>query len=549
MGRPMIVIGRPSLGPPRSIEDASAMGRLERVILIVDDSPEDRESVRRYLKKDPDIDYSFIEEATGLGGLTACRVRQFDCLLLDYELPDLDGLRFLEELSGGSDRSPVPLVMLTGRGGETVAVEALKRGAHDYLVKGRFSPETLRKTVGDAIERVAIRREVDRQRLELERLYEEAREADHRKDEFLAMLAHELRNPLAPILNAVLVMKLRADEPAVVARMGQMVEQQVRHLSRMVDDLLDVSRITRGKIRLQSKMIDLGSVITLAVENARPMIEQRRQTLSLSLPAGPIRLEADPTRIEQVLVNLLSNASKYTDAGGSIALGLERSGDDLVLSVRDTGVGIAPEMLPKIFDLFIQADDSLERSQGGLGIGLTLVRNLVELHGGRVLARSDGLGLGSEFSVHLRAEPSNVLPEAAPRVEDPAAHGISLRVLIVDDNVHAAESLAMVIKLWNHDAQVAHDGPGAIVVAQDYRPQVILLDIGLPGMDGYSVATDLRARPAFRDVLIIAMTGYGRDEDFQRSKSAGFDRHMVKPIDFAELQALLESASPPGASP
>ncbi len=319
-----------------------------------------------------------------------------------------------------------------------------------------------------------------------------------------------------------------------------MVEQQARHLCRLVDDLLDVSRITRGKIQLRSTMIDLASVVTLAVANARPSIEQRHQTLTLQLPQEPVPLEADATRIEQVLANLLGNASKYTDPGGSIVLAVAREGDEVTISVRDDGIGIAPEMLPKVFDLFTQADHSLARSQGGLGIGLTLVRSLVQLHGGSVEARSLGLGHGSEFVVRLHSARDNVMPQDASAGGEGPSPGKSLRVLIVDDNVHAAESLALVVKLWNHDALVAHDGFGAIDAVDSYKPQVVLLDIGLPGMDGYSVARNLRSRPDLSDVAMIAMTGYGRDEDIQRSRSVGFVRHLVKPIDFAELQALLD---------
>jgi two-component system, sensor histidine kinase len=522
------------------------MGRAERRVLIVDDSPEDRESVRRYLREDQEFDYQFLEDSTGLDGLRTCRTSGIDCLLLDYDLPDLDGLEFLAELTGGSDRSPVPLVMLTGRGGESAAVQALKRGAHDYLVKGSYSPEVLRRTVEDAIERVSIGREIERQRRELEQLHEEVRESDNRKDEFLAMLAHELRNPLAPILNAVQVMKLRPDDRAAHGRMCEVVEQQVHHLRRLVDDLLDVSRIARGKIQLQPRRIDLASVVTLAAENARPSIERRRQELTLKLPHVPVSLEADPTRIEQVVVNLLGNASKYTDPGGTIVMEVAREGDGVTISVRDNGIGISAEMLPKVFDLFAQSDQSLERSQGGLGLGLTLVRSLVQLHGGSVDVNSEGLGLGSEFLVRLPASGDAGLPEIAAIAAEDSSRGGSLKVLIVDDNVHAAESLALVVKLWDHDARVVHDGPGAIAMAEDYRPHVVLLDIGLPGMDGYSVAGKLRARPEFREILMIAMTGYGRDEDFRRSTSVGFDRHLVKPIDFDELQALLSEVGSTG---
>jgi signal transduction histidine kinase len=519
------------------------MRRTERLILIVDDSPEDRESVRRYLRKDQNVDYRFIEDSTGVDGLATCQSSGVDCLLLDDDLPDLDGLQFLAELTGGTDHAPVPVIMLTGRGGKSVAVEALKRGAQDYLVKGTYSPETLRRTVDDAIERVAIRRELDRQREELGRLYHEARKADRRKDEFLAMLAHELRNPLAPILNAVHLLKVGNSDPAVHRRIGAMLDQQARHLCRLVDDLLDVSRITRGKIQLQTTTVDLSAIVNVALDNARPTLDQRRQRLAVKLPDAPIRLEADATRIEQVLTNLLGNASKSTDPGGSIALEVSPEPGQVVIRIRDDGIGIEPAMLTQIFDLFTQADQSLARAQGGLGIGLTLVRSLVELHGGSVEARSEGLGQGSEFVVRLPATGVDATPVRSEDIASGHPSEGTIRVLIVDDNVHAADSLAMVVKLWNHDARVVHDGPTAIVEAEAYRPQVVLLDIGLPGMDGYRVAADLRGRAGFEDLTLIAMTGYGRDEDFRRSESVGFARHLVKPIDFAELQSLLDEVA------
>jgi signal transduction histidine kinase len=522
-------------------QDSIAMRQRERLVVIVDDSPEDREAVRRYLKKDTEIKYRFLEHASGAEGLRTCRAPGIDCLLLDYDLPDINGLQFLAELTEGTDEPPVPVVMLTGRGGESVAVQALKRGAQDYLVKGSYSPEILWKTVDDAIERVEIRRQLDRQRKELERLYTEARESDRRKDEFLAMLAHELRNPLAPILNAVHIMKLRADERETVDRMREIIEQQMRHITRLVDDLLDVSRITRGKIQLRSQSVDLASIVGQALDSTRPAIERRGQRLTLEFPDESLQIDADSTRIEQVIVNLLSNASKYTDPSGSIALTVKRSGGNAVISVKDSGIGITPELLPHVFDLFTQADHSLDRSEGGLGIGLTLVRSLVQMHGGEVEARSDGLGQGSEFIVRLPLARPFLESGLAPEAEPIATSGDSLRILIVDDNSHAAESLGIIVKLWHHDVRVAFDGIDALALAESYRPQVILLDIGLPGMDGYSVARSIRSRPELEGVRLVAMTGYGRDEDFQKSKSAGFDHHLVKPIDFTELQTLLGS--------
>ena len=520
------------------------MTRPERLVLIVDDSPGDREAVRRYLKKDLEFDYRFVEEASGVDGLRACRDLQPACVLLDYELPDLNGLQFLGELTGGTDRSTVPVVMLTGRGGETVAVLALKRGAQDYLVKGSYSPETLRKTVDDAIRRVADRNELDRQRVELERLYAEAREADARNDEFLAMLAHELRNPLAPIRNAVQVMKRAEGDRAILDQMREIIERQVSHLARLVDDLLDVSRITRGKILLRLARVDLADILAQAVDNVRPSCEQRGQSLAFGRPPGPVWVEADATRVEQVFINLLSNASKYTDPGGAIRVQARAEACEAVVVVQDNGIGIAPEMLGRVFELFVQAERSLDRSQGGLGIGLTLVEQLVRSHGGRVEAASEGAGRGSTFTVRFPMDPvppdTSTSPSSADSAtgEGTAPRG-SLRVLIVDDNVHSADSLALVVNLWDLDARVAYDGRDALAILDEYRPQVVLLDIGLPGMDGYAIARAIRARPDLDGIALVAMTGYGRDEDIERSKAVGFDLHLVKPIDFAVLETLL----------
>jgi two-component system CheB/CheR fusion protein len=394
----------------------------------------------------------------------------------------------------------------------------------------------------------------ERKRLEetLRHQAEALREADRRKDEFLAMLAHELRNPLAPIHNAVHVMRLNGDDRQTLERMRDLVDQQVQHLARLVDDLLDVSRITRGKIRLRTEPVDLAAAIDRVVAAVRPMVDDRRQTLVVRLPARPVRLQADPTRLDQILVNLLNNASKYTDPGGRIELAAERLEDAVAIHVRDHGMGISPEMLPKVFDLFAQADTTLDRSQGGLGIGLTLVQRLVELHGGTIAAHSDGPGRGSEFVIRLPALKVPVPAEPPPRTagrgasRHPQATGRRRRVLLVDDNVQAAESLALLVKLWGHDARIAHNGPDALAAARSYQPDVALLDIGLPGMDGYETARSLRAEPGLQDVLLVATTGYGRDEDRHRAREAGFHHHMVKPLDLDRLHDLLNTAEPAG---
>ncbi len=374
----------------------------------------------------------------------------------------------------------------------------------------------------------------DRKRAE-----ERLREADRRKDEFLAMLAHELRNPLAPIRNAVQVIRLLGRPDPDVRRFAEMIERQVQTMTRLVDDLLDVSRITQGKIKLQKGPVELAAVVAQAVETARPLIEARRHELTVALPAEPVRLEADATRLAQVIGNLLTNAAKYTEEGGHVWLTAEREGSTAVVRVRDTGVGIPPELLGKVFDLFAQVDRSLARSEGGLGIGLTLVKSLVEMHGGRVEARSEGEGKGTELVVRLPIRQPPHAPDAAnfERALDRPAP--PRRVLVVDDNVDAAESLAMLLRVGRHDVRTAQDGATALQVAEAFRPEVVLLDLGLPRMDGFEVARRLREQEGVEKALLVALTGHGQEEDRRRSLEAGFDAHLVKPADPAALQRLL----------
>jgi PAS domain S-box-containing protein len=378
--------------------------------------------------------------------------------------------------------------------------------------------------------------------MENARLYSEVREADRRKDEFLAMLAHELRNPLAPIRNAVHILKQSGADGAVVGRVREMLERQVQHMTRMVDDLLDVSRITRGKIELRKELVDLAAVVSRTVETARPLFEDRRQEFTVDLPPEPVRLEADPTRLEQVLANLLNNAAKYTDHGGRIRLSAGQEGGELVLRVKDDGVGISADVLGHIFEPFVQSDRVLHHSQGGLGIGLTLVRSLVEMHGGSVDAHSDGPGKGSEFVVRLPAlspkeKAGGVRPQDGSR--KPVGATPQRRILVVDDNVDAAESLAILLRIEGHDVRVAHDGPAALEAVEADPPDLVFLDIGMPVMNGYDVAQRLRQRPGLEHLLLVAMTGWGQEEDRRRSHEAGFDHHLVKPADPEALRHLV----------
>ena len=373
-------------------------------------------------------------------------------------------------------------------------------------------------------------------------------EVNRRKDEFLAMLAHELRNPLAPIRNALYLMKQGDVDRAPAEEVRTMMERQVEHLARLIDDLMDISRISTGKVELRPEEVDLANLIARATEVSRPLIEQRGQLLSVDLPAVPIRLRADPTRLEQVIDNLLTNAAKYSDPGGRIALSARLEGDWAVVRLKDSGIGIAPKKLPHIFDLFVQAEWRLERSQGGLGIGLSLVRSLVGMHGGQVSATSEGLGLGSEFVVRLPALPSR--PQAAP-AEDlsfvaPKAEELPRwRVLVVDDNVDSAQSMALLLgRMWGQLVEVALDGEEALARASSFRPDLVLLDLGLPGLSGYDVAERLRG-PAGSDApMLVAMTGWGNDDDLRRSSAAGFAHHLVKPVDLDRLRALIAEGPP-----
>jgi PAS domain S-box-containing protein len=391
------------------------------------------------------------------------------------------------------------------------------------------------------------------ERSRLQRLTQEQAAAladlDRRKDEFLAMLSHELRNPLAPILNAALLLRLHSNrnrlhgiENPVLQQSASIIERQVGQLARIVDELLEVSRITTGRIQLHQERIALGVVVDNAVATVRSLIDQRKHELTLSVPTQAIWLHADAARLEQVVVNLLTNAAKYTDPGGHVWLTVQQEGGEAVLRVRDTGVGIAPEILPRIFDLFTQAERSLDRSQGGLGIGLALVQRLVELHGGTVAA-SSALGQGSEFVVRLPVVPPPEPQPSLPPTEKAQPTRPSMRVLVVDDNVDTVTTLAMLVQESGHEVRTAYDGSAVLEAALDYRPDVVLLDIGLPGLNGFEVAKQLRQQPVLHNAVLVALTGYGRDSDRQRSQEAGFDHHLVKPGDFGKVLEILATVS------
>ena len=513
-------------------------------ILLADDNADMRDYVTRLLE-----DHWTVEVvADGEAALARARAAPPDLILSDIMMPGLDGYQLLQALRAGELTRGIPVIFLSARAGDEARIEGLSAGADDYLVKP-FSARELLARVSMHLAQVNARREIEAARELLEVLLirerdarAEAEVANRSKDEFLAMLGHELRNPLAPIVTALQLMQLRGDETLYKER--TLIERQVRHLVRLVDDLLDVSRITSGKIELKRERIEISEIIAKAIEMASPLIEQRRHNLRVDVPRHGLAVEVDTVRMAQVLANLLNNAAKYTEPHGGITVSaaMENLAEDprVVLRVRDTGIGLSAEMLPRVFDLFVQERQAIDRAQGGLGLGLAIVRTLVELHGGTAEARSEGYGKGSEFIVRLTAAPAGDEPAPASRresgiVADPDA----LRVLVVDDNVDSAELLAESVRLMGHVPRVAHDGPAGLRIGAEFRPDVGLLDIGLPVMDGYELARHLRALPGLESIRLIAITGYSQEADRLQAVAAGFERHLVKPIQLEQLREVL----------
>jgi signal transduction histidine kinase len=507
--------------------------------------------------------YTVLTSASAQEAAQCAEQGNIDLLILDQRLPGgVSGLELYQQLKvRGVD---VPAILVTGLREDELLLLALRAGVRDFVLK---SPEYLDyllpavervlkhvRTERQLVESRALARDALRRQHELEieiaqrkRAEEMLKEADRRKDEFLAMLAHELRNPLAPIRNAVHILRLVIPNEEQWRRPLEVIDRQSRQLARLVDDLLDVSRITRGQINLRKQPLEVAAVVAQAVETSRPLLEARRQRFEVRIPAEPIFVEADPTRLTQVILNLLNNAAKYTEEGGFIGLTVEREGGGtgvlpvVVLHVRDSGMGIPLEMLPKIFEPFTQVEHTLDRAQGGLGIGLTLVRRLVELHGGTVQAFSEGRGRGSEFVVRLPT-----VSKPLPPIEEGSGNGVAKRpspgrrILIVDDNRDSADSLAMLLHMLGHEVRTAYDGEDGLHAAQQFSPDIVLLDIGLPRLSGLETAQRMRRDLGLRDALLIAMTGYGQDEDKRRSQEAGFNAHLVKPVDLGELQRMVE---------
>lgn len=526
-------------------------------ILLVDDLRENLFALDALLRREG---LNLLKAASGEEALELLLTTDVALALIDIQMPEMDGFELAEYMRGMERTRRVPIIFLTaGASDNRRRFRGYEAGAVDFLQKP-LEPDILRSKVDVFVELYEQRQEVASQRDELEAAVQEnrrllaesrsqseaLREADRHKDEFLATLAHELRNPLAPIKNALSIMRVGGANDPAIAGVCSMLERQVDHMVRLVDDLMEMSRISRGVIELRRERIDLSTIIQNSIETSRPLIDAGGHVLDVHLPEHSIELNGDKVRLAQVFSNLLNNAAKYTDRGGVISLDAEVEGDEIVVSVRDNGIGISSHALSKVFDMFMQADRSSRRAQGGLGIGLTLVKTVVEMHGGTVAARSEGLARGSEFIVRIPLDETDL--KKKPTL-DPGIISSGFKrqsILVVDDNADAASSLAMLLKMLGAVVFIANDGPSALAQMEEVRPDVVLLDLGLPGMDGLEVARTIRANPGYRRVVLIALTGWGLEEDRLRTKEAGFDHHLVKPVDLPILRSILadsESAS------
>jgi signal transduction histidine kinase len=527
--------------------------RIDRVnILLVDDQPAKLLTYETILGE---LGENLIKVSSASEALQCLLDNEIAVVLVDVCMPDLDGY----ELAAMIRQHPrfqktsiifVSAVLMTDldrlRGYECGAVDYVPVPVVPAILRAKVSifAELFRKT--RALERLnsELEARVAERTSALEATTEALQEANHRKDEFLAMLAHELRNPLAPIRTAVELLRLKELAEPHRQRARDVIERQVEHLVNLIDDLLDVSRITRGMITLQLEPVLIEAIVARAVETARPAIDAHRHVLEIDLPDELISVEGDKTRLVQVIANILHNAAKFMDPGGRIRLSARREGQYVAIKIADTGIGIAPDLAPRIFELFTQVHSKAERAQGGLGIGLALVRRLTEMHGGSVSVQSDGPGRGAEFTVRLPVMVSSLavlwngdkergaIPEIEPQ-----------RILVADDNHDAAEALSLQLQLAGHDVRTAHDGMEALQAARTFEPDIVLLDLGMPKMDGYEVARQLRTESAGgREMTLIALTGWGQQQDRDRTADAGFDAHLVKPVAEAQLFKALAAA-------
>jgi signal transduction histidine kinase len=550
-------------------------------ILIVDDEPKNLTVLETVLD---DPGYRLVRAGSGEEALLALMANEFAVLVLDVRMPGMTGFELAQMIKERRKTARVPIIFLTAYYNEDQHIlEGYGSGAVDYLHKP-VNAAVLRSKVavfaelhrrGRALEAAnrALQAEVAERRHAEARLSElnesldrrvtertealqasdaQLREAGRRKDEFLATLAHELRNPLAPVRNAVEIIRRKGSSTPEMTWASELIDRQVQAMSRLIDDLMDVSRINQGKIDLQREPVALAKVLQDAVEATQPLIDEFGHHLALGLPRQDLWLDADPTRLTQAFMNLLNNAAKYMDRGGRIEVDVLPEPDAVVVTIRDTGIGIAADRLESVFEMFSQVETALSRSRGGLGIGLSLTQRLVEMHGGTVQARSAGLGHGSEFVVRVPlasrqdAEPApSSNPQPAAAVPAPEA---GLRVLVADDNKDAADTLAMLLQMMGHSVRYVYDGEAAVQEAKQFNPHIVLLDIGMPKLNGYEACREIRAQAGGAAMTIAAITGWGQPEDLLSSNRAGFDHHMVKPVDPVALTELISSVVP-GESP
>jgi signal transduction histidine kinase len=509
-------------------------------VLHVEDSANDAELLRIQLRR-AGFEVTAERVQTEAAFVAALGSKSWDVVIADHALPVFSAPQALQIIKDkGLD---LPFIVISGTIGTETAVELMQIGAHDFVSKD--DPSRLEPIIRRELRAAASRRARRQAEAEREQLVLQLESANRAKDEFLAMLGHELRNPLTPIVTALQLMKLRGD--GAPNRERDIIERQVRHLVRLVDDLLDVAKIARGKVVLKRQTLELAVVVAKGVEIASPLLEQHRHNFAVDLPPRGLLVDGDEGRLAQVVSNLLNNAARYTPPGGRISLSGGREGSEVVFRVTDNGIGIEAGMLSKVFELFVQGTRAIARTEGGLGIGLALVRNLVMLHGGTVSARSDGRDQGSEFTVRL---PLSTFDEAVSPVSRlrlnacARARKSGNRVLIVDDNRDAVELLAFALRQEGYEVEIAYDGPAALAVLARFAPHVVVLDIGLPVMDGYEVARQIRARPEHRRTRLLALTGYGQVSDRERAREAGFNLHLVKPIELAELLVAMEAPAP-----
>ena len=497
--------------------------------LLVDDLEENLLSLQGLLRRDG---LAFLKARSGNEALELLLQHDVALALLDVQMPDMDGYELAELMRGTERTRRIPIIFLTaGSADRQRRFRGYGAGAVDFLNKP-IEPDILRSKAGVFFELYRQRQQIATQRDEL-------KEADRRKDEFLATLAHELRNPLAPIRSGLQILRA-APTNANAEQIREMMDRQLSHLIRLIDDLLDVSRVSQGKIELRKAKVETKEVLKTAREASDPLIIAGNHTLTLDIASAPMWLDADLTRLSQVVSNLLNNAAKYTPEGGKILLSAHSDGREAVISVSDNGVGIRAEMLPRVFELFTQVDTNLPRARGGLGIGLALVRQLVEMHGGVINAASGGPGKGSTFTVRLPMAVGSLDVECAVSPSSSARSSQRpLRVLVVDDNFDVAQTVGWMLETIGHDYRIVQEGRRAVEAAREFRPDAILLDIGMPGMDGYAVCRAVREDNLIKDTVIIAQTGWGRDRDRATATQAGFDHHLVKPVSLDDLERVL----------